>query len=215
MSPLLDLAAQRSNDAHLIEPAQDSALFYVQQALRLDPGSSAAQEAEQALALRLLTEARGAIDRRDFAHAAALLEAAKGIAAAANVEAAESLLAAARRQADADAWRQLLKNATERLQQDRLIEPANDSAKYYLMTLRGLDPNNAGLAAATVGSWDAAGGQGAAGPGARAVRRGAQLAGRSGRHRLHVARIRVGDGAIWTPPSRGNNSWPTSSPPAS
>jgi TonB family protein len=58
------------------------------------------------------------------------------------------LLAAARREADADAWAQLLKNAMERLQQDRLIEPANDNAKYFLVTLRGLDPSNAGLAAA-------------------------------------------------------------------
>jgi TonB family protein len=34
------------------------------------------------------------------------------------------------------------------LQQDRLIEPPEDNAKYYLLTLRGLDPGNAGLAAA-------------------------------------------------------------------
>ena len=149
VSPLLDLAAQRSNAARLIEPAQDSALYYLKEALRLDPGNGAVQEAKQALAIRLLTEARGAIDRRDFARATALLDAAKGIAAAPNVEAAQSLLAAARRQADADAWSQLLKNATERSQQDRLIEPDNDSAKYYLMTLRSLDPNNPGLAAAT------------------------------------------------------------------
>jgi TonB family protein len=149
VSPLLDLAAQRSNAARLIEPAQDSALYYVKEALRLDPGNGAVQEAKQTLAIRLLTEARGAIDRRDFARAAALLDAAKGIAAAPNVEAAQGLLAAARRQADADAWSQLLKNATERSQQDRLIEPDNDSAKYYLMTLRSLDPNNPGLAAAT------------------------------------------------------------------
>ena len=58
------------------------------------------------------------------------------------------MLAAARREADADARAQLLKNAMERMQQDRLIEPANDSAKYYLLTLRGLDPGNAGLPAA-------------------------------------------------------------------
>jgi TonB family protein len=149
VSPLLDLAAQRSNAADLIEPAQDSALYYVREALRLDPGNGAVQEAKQTLAIRLLTEARSAIDRRDFARATALLDAAKGIAAAPNVEAAQSLLAASRRQADADAWSQLLKNATERSQQDRLIEPANDSAKYYLETLRSLDPNNPGLAAAT------------------------------------------------------------------
>jgi protein TonB len=75
-------------------------------------------------------------------------EAAQGIAAPANSAAAAESLAAARQQAEADAWRELLKNGTERLQQDRLIEPANDSAKYYLLTLRGLDPNYAGLSAA-------------------------------------------------------------------
>jgi TonB family protein len=147
-TPLLVLAAQRINDAHLIDPQQDSALFYIQEALRLDPNSGAAQGAEKDLAMRLLTEAHGAIDRRDFARASGWLEAAKGIAAADNIEAVQGLLAAARREADADAWAQLLKSATERLQQDRLIEPANDSAKYYLMTLRGLDPNNTGLSPA-------------------------------------------------------------------
>ena len=55
VSPLLDLAAQRSNAAHLIEPAQDSALYYVKEALRLDPGNGAVQEAKQTLAIRLLT----------------------------------------------------------------------------------------------------------------------------------------------------------------
>jgi TonB family protein len=149
VSPLLDLAAARISDGHLIDPPQDNALYYVRQALRADPSNSAAQEAEQALAVRLLGEARSAVDRRDFTHAAGWLEAARGIAAPANIEAVSALLATAQREADADAWRELLKSANERLQQDRLIEPANDSAKYYLQTLRSLDPNNAGLAAAT------------------------------------------------------------------
>ncbi len=149
VSPLLELAAGRISNGHLIDPPQDSALHYVQEALRVDPNSGAAQEAEQALSVRLLTEARSAVDRRDFTHADRWLEAAKSIAAPANIEAVSGLLATARREADADAWRQLLKNANERLQQDRLIEPANDNAKYYLQTLRGLDPDNAGLAAAT------------------------------------------------------------------
>ncbi|MEP6548823.1 MAG: TonB family protein [Gammaproteobacteria bacterium] len=148
MTSLLNLAALRTSEAHLIEPQRDSALFYAQQALQLDPNSGAAQEAQKAVALRLLAEAHGAIDRRDFAHASAWLEAARDIAAPANIEAAEVSLAAARHQADTDAWTQLLKSAEERLQQDRLIEPANDSAKYYLMTLRGLDPNNSKLGAA-------------------------------------------------------------------
>jgi TonB family protein len=145
---LLELATQRINDAHLIEPERDSALFYIKEALRQDPDSAAAREEKESLAMRLLTEAHNAIDRRDFSHAAGWLAAAKDIAAPANIDVVEGLLASARRQADADAWATLLKNAAERMQQDRLIEPANDSAKYYLQTLRGLDPANASLPAA-------------------------------------------------------------------
>jgi TonB family protein len=148
ITPLLELARQRMIDAHLIDPERDSALFYVTEAMRLDPANGPAQEAEKTLAMRLLAEAHGAIDRRDFTRASGWLEAATGIAATANIEAAEALLANARKEADADAWTSLLKNATDRLQQDRLIEPEDDSAKYYLLTLRGLDPNKAGLGAA-------------------------------------------------------------------
>jgi TonB family protein len=148
VSPLLELAAQRVKDAQLIEPEKNSALYYLQEALRLDPESVAAHQAEQDLAARLLVEGHAAIDRRDFTHAARWIEAAKGVAAAAAIGAAEDSLAAARREADADAWNALLKNAADRLQQDRLIEPPEDNAKYYLLTLRGLDPGNPGLAAA-------------------------------------------------------------------
>jgi protein TonB len=38
-----------------------------------------------------------------------------------------------------------LQSAQERLQQDRLIEPADDSAKYYFAALRSVDPQNPGL----------------------------------------------------------------------
>src|ERR1700722_14143791 len=84
VTPLLKLAAQRIDEAHLIDPEGDSARFYILEALRLDPGSAAAQEAERALAMSLLTEAHSAIDRRDFVHASDWLGAAKGIATDAN-----------------------------------------------------------------------------------------------------------------------------------
>jgi TonB family protein len=148
LTNLVRLAAQRMNDAQLIDPARDSARFYVQEALRVDPNSAAALEAEKALAARLLTEVRGAIDARNLTRASDLLEAANGIAAATDLAAAQGLLAGARREADAAVSAQLLKSGNERLQQDRLIEPANDSAKYYLLTLRGRDPSNAGLVGA-------------------------------------------------------------------
>src|SRR5262249_29700511 len=125
-----------------------SAIHYVEEALRLDPRNDAAGDAEKALALRLLSEAHVAIDRRDFTRASAWLDAAQGVAAAANAEAAGRELEAARRQADSDARAALLKNAQQRLSEDRLIEPAGDSAKYFLLTLRDLAPDDPGLAPA-------------------------------------------------------------------
>lgn len=144
----LSLAAQRLDEGHVSEPDRDNAGFYIQQALQIDPDDAAAQDLEQTLALRLLSDARGAIDRRDFMLAASRLAAAKGIAAPANIEIVQQLLADAQRRAATDSVQLLLKTANDRLLQDRLIQPTDDSAKYYLLTVRGLDPTNAALGAA-------------------------------------------------------------------
>ncbi len=146
VSPLLTLATQRIADGHLLEPDRDNARYYVQEALRADPQNAAALDAKRSLGSRLLEDARSAIDRRDFARALRVIEGADGIAVPANIEALQNLLAAARKQADVDARSQLLKNANERLLQDRLIEPANDNAKYFYLTLKQLDPGNPALA---------------------------------------------------------------------
>ena len=145
VTPLLNLAAQRMADGRLFEPDRDSARYYVLEALRADPQNAAALDTKRALASKLLEDTRSAIDRRDFAHALVVIEAATGVAAQANIESAQNLLAAARKQADVDARGQLLKNANERLLQDRLIEPANDNAKYFYLTLKQLEPNNPAL----------------------------------------------------------------------
>jgi TonB family protein len=146
VATLLALARQRMSDGHLIDPDRDNARFYMEQALSRDPSSDPALDAKRQLASQLLSEAHGAIDRRDFARAASLIEGANGIATAASIEAAQGLLTTARRRADTDSWTQLLTSANERLLQDRLIEPVNDSAKYYYLTLRQIDPGNAALA---------------------------------------------------------------------
>jgi TonB family protein len=146
VTPLLNLASQRIAEGRLIAPERDSARYYLQEALRAEPQNAAALDTQRILGSRLLEEARGAVDRRDFAQALIVIESAAGIAVQANIDSVQSMLSAARKQADADARAQLLKNANERLLQDRLIEPANDNAKYFYLTLRQLDPNNAALA---------------------------------------------------------------------
>jgi TonB family protein len=148
LTPILNLAGQRMSDGRLLDPERDSARYYIFEALRLQPDNAAAQESKRLLAARLLADALGAIDRRDFARAAALINGSPGVVSPADIESAQAHLASARKQVDVDAWNQLLKNANERMQQDRLIEPANDNAKYFLLTLRQLDPSNAGLAPA-------------------------------------------------------------------
>ena len=139
------LAMERVKQDQLVDPDGDSALFYVKEALRSNPKSDAAQQAEQALALALLNAVRGAIDRRDFARGSSLLDAATGVASSANIDNLRRSLSGARHEADADAANQLLQSAQQRLAEDRLIEPENDSAKYYVTTLRTVDPANAGL----------------------------------------------------------------------
>jgi TonB family protein len=148
VSALLEAAVERVQQGRLTEPPGDSARHFIEEALKIDPADPAALEARQNLGTRLLTEARFAIDRRDFSRATAFLAQADGIAPAVNIQTIEALLNQARHQADTDAWSRLLKTANERILQDRLIDPDNDSAKYYLLTLRGLDPSNAGLASA-------------------------------------------------------------------
>ena len=113
----LSLAAERMQSGRLIEPEGDSARFYVEQALRMDPNTNAAQAARQSLALALLTEAHGAIDRHDFVHASAVLDAAAGIAAPTNVDSLREQMANARSRAETE--------AAARPQPDRPPEPAN------------------------------------------------------------------------------------------
>jgi hypothetical protein len=103
LASVLGLAAERLQERRLIDPDNDNAGFYVAEALRLDPDDKAARAAEQALALALLAEARGAIAGHDFARAVSLLDAAGGVASRANVDNVLLLLRTARKQADAEA----------------------------------------------------------------------------------------------------------------
>ena len=146
VTPSLTLANQRIADGRLLEPDRDSARHYVLEALRADRQNAAALDAKRQLASKLLEDAHSAIDRRDFARALFVIEGAEGIVLPANIESLRNLLAAAHKQVDVDARGQLLKNANERLLQDRLIEPENDNAKYFYLTLKQLDPSNPALA---------------------------------------------------------------------
>ena len=74
------LAMERIKGGHLVEPEDDNAHFYVQQAFKDNPQSEAARRSAQALSIALLAASRASIDRRDFSRAASLIDAADGIA---------------------------------------------------------------------------------------------------------------------------------------
>ena len=145
LSQALQTAATRMDQGRLLDPESDSALFHLKQAMTLGPAEVGTQQARRALGAQLLLAARTAMQARDFDKSARLLQAAGGISPAADLDSARSALAAARTDVQTESRDKLLKLANERLQQDRLLEPANDSAKYYLISLRALDPGFAGL----------------------------------------------------------------------
>jgi hypothetical protein len=102
VTSLVNLAVVRLEAGQLIDPDHDSARYYVEAALSIDPNDVAALDARRELAAGLLSEARTDIGRRDFAHAAQLLQNADGIAAAASIQTLQALLAGARQEAQTD-----------------------------------------------------------------------------------------------------------------
>ncbi|MFO1468756.1 MAG: energy transducer TonB [Steroidobacteraceae bacterium] len=129
LAKALRTASQRMDQGRLIEPAGDSALSFVQQAIDLAPTDLGTQQARRALGARLLLDARTALQAKDFERSTRLLQAASGIASQGDIDAARNALATARGETQGDSREQLLKLANERLQQDRLVDPPSDSAR--------------------------------------------------------------------------------------
>jgi len=148
---LLKLANERLKQDRLVEPADDSARSYIQAALTADPRNVPALQARRALADQTLARGRQAIAKRDASTAERWL----GHADALGVDRAQ--LRAAQRDlqnlrqntARSDEVTRLAGLMQERIQQNRLLDPARDSARYYWQELRSADPANATLQAAT------------------------------------------------------------------
>jgi protein TonB len=136
------LAMQRIQEGRFIEPERDNARFYIQEALKRNPESAAAERASEALALGLLNAARGAIDRRDFQGASAWLEAADGIASSTNVGNLRHLLAAAESHADeASGPRETAEQAPHADRSGAEDEPANAAAAPAAAAAEVIDAN--------------------------------------------------------------------------
>jgi TonB family protein len=133
----------------LIEPAEENAHFYIESARTLAPNDPNVQQARADVAARLMAEARQAVTAGNaeaadrWANAAAESGADAGDTDALHA-ASQQLRGAAK--ADQVVHTEALFN--QRLAQGRLLEPAADSAKYYLEQLAQAEPASAATLAA-------------------------------------------------------------------
>jgi periplasmic protein TonB len=147
VSRLLKLVDARVQQDHVIEPRNDSALYYLDQAKQAGAGAAALQSETQDVVKRLVQMGRTAIQQKNFNDADRVLTEMHGMGAPqAAIAGLQRELGAARTQTTAQkAEPQYLELAQSRLLQGRVTEPDNDSALYYVNQLRTSDPKNAAL----------------------------------------------------------------------
>jgi TonB family protein len=147
VSRLLKLVDARVQQDHLMDPHNDSALYYLDQAKQAGATGAALQSQSQDLVKRLVQLAHTAIQQKNFTDADRVLTEMHGMGApAAAIAGVQRELNAARTQPAAQKVEpQYLELAQARLSQGKLTEPDNDSALFYVNQLRAADPRNSGL----------------------------------------------------------------------
>ena len=146
---LLKLVDARVQQDHVIDPHNDSALYYLDQAKQAGASGPALQGQTQDLVKRLMQMGRSAIQQRNYSDADRVLAEMHGMGApAASITGLQRELTLARNQQAAQKpdLPQYLELAQSRLAQGKLTEPDNDNALFYVNQLRTTDPKNAALA---------------------------------------------------------------------
>ncbi len=138
VAQMLDLARQRVAQNRLVAPPQDSARFYLRNAQRLEPANVAVQQGLRDLGDRVVSSADAAIDAQRFDTARNWIVQAQDL----GVEQAEidRLNTRITSGVDNKTRSDLLALALKRTEENRLLEPAQDSARYYLDRLTQNDP---------------------------------------------------------------------------
>ena len=148
-SRLLKLVDARLQQDHVIDPRNDSAVYYLDQAKQAGASGAALQGQVQEVLKRLAQMTRAAIQQHNFGDADRILTEVHGIGAPQGaVNSLQRELNAARNNlaAQKPEQPQYLELAQARLAQGKLTDPDNDSAYFYVAQLRAADPKNAGLA---------------------------------------------------------------------
>lgn len=136
-------ASDRIRRGALVEPAQDNARFFIESARAIAPNDTDVRQAQRQLADRIVTLARNAITAGNVDEADKWIEAAgeSGVGRD-DINSLTRDLARTRIAVRADAMAKLSQSFNQRLTQGRLVEPANDSAKFYLAQLTQAEANH-------------------------------------------------------------------------
>ena len=152
VSRLLKLADTRLQQDHAIDPRNDSAVYYLDQAKQAGAAGPALQGATQEVLKRLTQMAHSAIQQRNFSDADRIIAELHGLgatqAAIGNLQ-RDLNLARNQQTTQKPEQPQYLELAQARLAQGKLTDPDNDSALFYVNQLRAADPKNGGLAQIT------------------------------------------------------------------
>jgi protein TonB len=144
---LLDSARLRLAQGRLVSPANDSAKFYLGGAQRAAPDNLAVQQGMRDLQERVIAEADAALQARRLDSARNWINEARELGVdRAQLAQLQGRLTAAETQ---DAKSNLLALTVRRTQENRLVEPAQDSARFYLARLVEMDPSFPGVQGAT------------------------------------------------------------------
>ena len=145
---LVALVEGRIREGKLVDPADDSARFYVRSLMTSAPNSPSTQRAGHDLTTAYLRKAREAAFARNSAEEDRWLNEARAVGmSAADISAFKSDIAAGRAKAAQAEGERLAQLARERVRDGRLTDPAQDSAAWYLTQLQSTDPQNAALGA--------------------------------------------------------------------
>jgi protein TonB len=140
------LVQDRIRDGKLLDPADDSAKFYVRQLTTAAPSSASTQRSQHDLGAAYLRKAHDAALAKNAAESDRWLNEARAAGvSAADITAMQRDLVGARAravQAEGDRLAQLVR---DRLQAGRLTDPAQDSALYYLTQLQSADAENTAI----------------------------------------------------------------------
>ena len=145
---LVKLIDTRLQQDKLLEPRNDSAVYYLAQARAAGASAASLQSQSQEIYKRLAQMVHSDIEQRHFSDADRLLTDMHGfgfsVAATSNLQHDLSVARAAQSTAVPE-QPQYLDLAQSRLAQGKLTEPDNDCALFYVTQLRTVDPKNSSL----------------------------------------------------------------------